>query len=77
MAAFPPADFTREDVNAWLREHAPAPAPSDGPQHEAPPVENGPSPVCNACGEVRINVANGPFCKTCKAEIAGATGEQP
>ena len=74
MGYFPPADATREEVDAWRREHAPTPS-LDDPEHEAPPIENGPSLMCNACGVVRINIFNGLFCKGCMKQIADATGE--
>ena len=39
--------------------------------HEAPPMANGPNIVCSACGLIRIDFRNGPFCKTCSAQIEG------
>lgn len=38
-------------------------------------MANGPSPVCNACGVVRVAVPT-PFCRTCTAQIEAATGER-
>lgn len=65
---FPPPDATREEVAAFLREHAPPPEPP----HEAPAFTNGPSVVCSACGVVRINIFTGPpFCKGCRAMMPG------
>jgi hypothetical protein len=64
---WPSAGASRDEIAALLKEHAPAPEP----EHEAPLVENGPSPVCNACGVVRVSLLS-PFCKGCLREIGGA-----
>lgn len=68
--SFPPPDATREQIDAWKAANDPG-----QPEHEAPPIANGPSLMCNACGKVRINIFNGPFCRTCSAQIAAATGQ--
>lgn len=82
MSAFPGPDATREEIAAWLRERAQEhnDAVQEGnalyarnmreiaeAAHEAPPMANGPSPVCSACEVVRIDIRNGAFCRTCKA----------
>ncbi|XXX79228.1 hypothetical protein WMF30_10680 [Sorangium sp. So ce134] len=66
-AAFPPPNATRAEIDAWLAANAPPPEP----EHEAPPVANGPSPVCNACGKVRVPLFT-PFCKGCLGAMAAA-----
>lgn len=67
---YPGPTATRAEIDAWVREHAPPPQP----EHEAPPVENGPSLVCNACGVVRVKMTT-PFCRGCLAAIAAGGGE--
>lgn len=74
MTTFPPSDAPRVDVDGWLAEHAPLPSPLE-PRHEAPPMASGPSPMCNGCGVVRINIAAGSFCRDCRRTILHATGE--
>ncbi len=49
---FPGPDATRAELDAFVAAHTP------------PPVENGPSLMCNACGLVRVGMFT-PFCKTC------------
>ena len=71
--SFPGADASRAEIDAWRAAHIPPPA-AEEPQHEAPPIANGPSLMCNACGEVRINIFNGPFCKSCAETIGLAAG---
>ncbi len=66
---FPEHGATRAEIDAWLKANAPTPPPSDEPAHEAPPVENGPSLMCNACGLVRVGMFT-PFCKGC-TRLAG------
>lgn len=66
--AFPPPGASRAEVNEWMREHRPAP---EAP-HEVPPMSNGPSLMCNACGVVRINILAGPFCKGCTEQMQAA-----
>lgn len=73
MTEFPPPDAPRADVDAWLAEHAPLPSPLD-PRHEVPFEANGPSPMCNGCGVVRISIAVGSFCRDCRRQIELATG---
>lgn len=75
MAAWPSPTATREEIAAFYAKHKPI-EPEHEHEHEAPPMSNGPSPVCNACGKVRINIFAGPFCKTCQAQIHEATGEK-
>ena len=65
--AWPDPNARRAEVEAFLAIHMPTP----GPPHEAPPVENGPSLVCNACGVVRVSMLT-PFCKSCLASLAAA-----
>lgn len=72
MTAFPGPDATYAEVAAWHRAHAREPEPP----HEAPPIANGPSLMCNACGVVRINIFAGPFCRGCTEQIEMATGEK-
>lgn len=70
------------EVCAWCdharRDHLPASrkagsgACDEFTEHEAPPMENGPSIVCNACGKVRINMFVAPFCKRCLGVIGCA-----
>lgn len=66
-ARFPLPDATREEIGRWYAERQPKP----GPAHEAPPVENGPSLMCNACGEVRVKLFT-PFCKGCLGGMGAA-----
>ena len=61
---FPSPDAPYSEIQAWHRDHAAEPEPA----HEAPPVENGPSLMCNACGKVRVGAWT-PFCKTCVKEM--------
>ena len=56
MQDFPNPDATREEVDVFV--NANQPVASSEIQHEAPPVENGPSIVCNACGVVHRMCAN-------------------
>jgi HAD superfamily hydrolase (TIGR01662 family) len=62
VGQFPGPDASRADIDTWRRAQGGA-APM-GREHEAPPVENGPSPVCNACGLVRVSLL-APFCQEC------------
>lgn len=70
---WPDPNATRTQVDDFVREQSPATSSTwkastlDGGTiaHEAPPIENGPSIVCSACGLVRINPFAGPFCKGC------------
>ncbi len=75
MNKFPSPNATREEVAAWLKEHGAAPRPSciqsEDPPHEAPPVENGPSLMCNACGKVRVSMLK-PFCNGCMRVMEAA-----
>lgn len=64
---FPSPDATRDEVDAWRAAREPPPEP----EHEAPPVENGPSLVCNACGVVRVKLFT-PFCKGCMRAMSEA-----
>jgi hypothetical protein len=64
----PGPNATRAEVDAFLREQR---RESHEPAHEAPPVANGPSIVCNACGIVRVKWTT-PFCKGCKVAIGMA-----
>ena len=70
VARFPPPDATREEIARWYAERQPKP----GPAHEAPPMQGGPSPMCNACGKIRIRLQD-VFCKGCLGgmEAAGLT----
>ena len=68
FAAFPPPGASRAEIDEWIREQGPAPEPP----HEVPPMRNGPSPMCNACGVVRINILAGPFCKECTEQMQAA-----
>lgn len=67
--SFPPADASRSEITAWLNARAIEAVQHEGAVlvqgHEAPPMKNGPSPVCSACGVVRIDVRRGAFCRTC------------
>lgn len=65
-AAFPPPSATRAETDAWYAAHAPP-----EPEHEAPPVQNGPSLMCNACGKVRVKLFT-PFCKGCLRAMEAA-----
>jgi hypothetical protein len=64
---FPPPDATRAEIDAWREANA---LPAE-PEHEAPPVANGPSLVCNACGIVRVRLFS-PFCKGCLKGMVAA-----
>lgn len=64
---FPPPTATRAEVDAWLAQNKPPPEPP----HEAPPVENGPSLMCNACQLVRVKLFT-PFCKGCLRTLEAA-----
>lgn len=65
--SFPPPNATRQEIDAWLATNGLRPEPA----HEAPPMLGGPSPVCNACGEVRIRISD-VFCKGCKDGMRAA-----
>ena len=74
-ATFPPPNATRKEVDVWVKEHGATEPPLylsvGNVPHEAPPVENGPSLVCNACGVVRVSM-NKPFCNGCMNAMAAA-----
>ncbi len=63
---FPSPDAPYSEIQAWYRAAAGETEPKI--EHEAPPVENGPSLMCNACGKVRVGLWT-PFCKTCVKEM--------
>ena len=65
VSTMPGPDAPRADVDAWYAKR-PQPIP-----HEAPIVANGPTPVCAACGVIRIGILQSPFCRSCKREIEG------
>lgn len=77
---FPPPDATREEVAAWIKERGVSKPTScmraEEVPHEAPPVANGPSLMCNACGKVRVSMIK-PFCNGCMRgmEAAGVSFE--
>jgi hypothetical protein len=64
---WPGPNATYAEIQAFERANRPPPEP----EHEAPPVENGPSLVCNACGIVRVALAT-PFCKVCLSHFDAA-----
>jgi hypothetical protein len=61
-AAMPGPDASRAEIDAWY-SRCPVPIP-----HEAPPIANGPSIVCNACGVIRVKFTT-PFCRECQKYI--------
>jgi hypothetical protein len=67
MIFYPPPNATRAEVDQWLAQNAPPPEPP----HEAPPMANGPSLMCNACQQVRVKLFT-PFCKGCKRQLSAA-----
>ena len=69
---WPGPDAPRTEVDAFLAANTPP--VSEEPAHEAPPVENGPSIVCSACGVVRIKLLGPPFCVGCQAVINTVAG---
>lgn len=80
---WPDPNATRADIDDFVRVNEPEPKPEAAPwgmadlgggtmvPHEAPPIENGPSVVCAACGIVRIKILGAPFCKTCRSMMPG------
>jgi hypothetical protein len=65
VPAWPDPSAPREAVQAFLD------AQPKRVVHEAPPVDNGPSLVCNACGVVRVPLFK-PFCEGCTREMLAA-----
>jgi hypothetical protein len=65
---FPPPDATREEIARWRTKNIPPEI-----EHEVPPMTNGPSPVCNACGVVRIDIRKTAFCRTCLSLVEMCT----
>jgi hypothetical protein len=61
---WPGPSATYFEVQAFLRAQVPPPSDPETPQHEAPPVENGPSILCNACGVIRVRLGK-PICAGC------------
>lgn len=61
---WPDASATREEVDAFAKSRQQAEV-----GHEAPPMLNGPSIVCAACGTNRIKLFGGPFCSKCQAAM--------
>jgi hypothetical protein len=72
---FPPTNATREEIARWFKERRGAPdtpcMQTEDVPHEAPPVANGPSIVCSACGDVRVPMTK-PFCNGCMGMMAEA-----
>lgn len=75
MTTWPSPDATHEEVEAFVRKNAPTTpvVSSTEPAHEVPPMENGPSAMCNACGLVRVSLFT-TFCKACAGELAAGGG---
>lgn len=61
---WPGPDATHSEVQTFLRAHVQWTPRGPEPEHEAPPVENGPSIVCAACSIVRVHIGK-PLCNAC------------
>lgn len=65
---FPGPDATRAEIDEWLRQNGVLWETGERIEHEAPPVANGPSIVCNACGVVRLPLGK-VLCRRCMGLI--------
>lgn len=67
FSRWPSPDATRAEVDSFYAAHTPK---NEDKPHEAPKVANGPSVVCNGCGEVRVPLGK-PFCNGCQRGLEG------